>query len=102
MIAAVESAFEKALEDFKAGLKKKDQDNFKLTTLDDLTQEIDRLQAKHMSQRRGQNLARLKPFIEAMNQIGQIVELFSNSSEFVAFIWVGSQSSPGQLRRADH
>ncbi|OQD95723.1 hypothetical protein PENSOL_c019G09356 [Penicillium solitum] len=79
--------FERSLEAFKKDLNKKDRDNFKFSTLEDLEQCLTQLQAKHRSQRRMQNLNRLKPFLEAMNQFGKVVEVFCNSSEIVPFLW---------------
>lgn len=80
--------FERSLEVFKKDLNKKDRDNFKFSTLEDLEKCLTQLQAKHRSQRRMQNLNRLKPFLEAMNQFGKVVEVFCNSSELVPFLWV--------------
>lgn len=82
------SAFETALRQFQSELKKKDRDKFKDVTMRNLLDEIENIQKKHHSQRRGKNLARLKPFIEAMNQFGKVVEVFANTSEMVAFVWV--------------
>ncbi|CAI7590736.1 unnamed protein product [Penicillium crustosum] len=79
--------FERSLEVFKKDLNKKDRDNFKFSTLEDLEKCLTQLQAKHRSQRRMQNLNRLKPFLEAMNQFGKVVEVFCNSSELVPFLW---------------
>jgi hypothetical protein len=80
--------FEKTLEEFKKTLKKKDKENFKISTFADLEMSIGDLQAKQHSQRRQQALIRIKPFLEAMEQFGKIIEVFCNTSEFVAFIWV--------------
>ena len=81
-------AFEQALDDFKGTLKKKDLDRFKITTLEELLQDIENVQNKQLSQRRSKNLARLQPFLEAIQQLGKVIEVFSNASEFVAFVWV--------------
>ncbi|KAI1772544.1 hypothetical protein F4818DRAFT_426298 [Hypoxylon cercidicola] len=81
------SAFEAALGQFMSDLKKKDRDKFRNTTLNDLIDEVEKIQKKQQSQRRGRNLARLKPFIEAMDQFGKVVEVFANTSEMVAFVW---------------
>ncbi|KAJ5373531.1 hypothetical protein N7517_005537 [Penicillium concentricum] len=81
------SLFERSLEAFKKDLNKKERDNFKISTLEDLEQCLTQLQVKHRSQRRVQNLNRLKPFLEALNQFGKVVEVFCNSSEIVPFIW---------------
>lgn len=80
--------FEKALEEFKKTLKKKDKENFSFSTFADLEKTIGDLQAKQHSQRRQQALIRIKPFLEAMEQYGKVVEVFCNASAFVAFIWV--------------
>ncbi|CAI7641662.1 unnamed protein product [Penicillium glandicola] len=79
--------FERSLEAFKKDLGKKERDNFKFYELGDLEKCLTQLQAKHRSQRRMQNLNRLKPFIEAMNQFGKVVEIFCNTSEIVPFLW---------------
>jgi len=80
--------FERTLDDFKKDLSKKERDNFKFSTLEDLEQCLATIQAKQQSQRRVQNLNRLRPFLEAMDQFGKVVEIFCNSSEFVPFVWV--------------
>ncbi|KAF2178004.1 putative zinc finger protein [Zopfia rhizophila CBS 207.26] len=84
-------AFERALEEFRKGLKKRDQEeNFKKTTFDELKKCIGDLQTKQHSLRRLQNLNRLKPFLEAMEQYGKVVTIFCNSNDLVAFVWVAS------------
>ena len=82
------SAFQQALAQFKDGLKPRDKRNFTMTTLEDLKREIGQIQAAQNSKRRLQNLNRLRPFLEAMDQFGKVIEVFAQSSEFVAFVWV--------------
>lgn len=86
-------AFERVLEEFKKGLKKRDQENFKITTFKELRKSIGDLQTKQHSQRRLQNLNRLKPFLEAIEQYGKVVEVFCNSNDIVAFVWVSGFQS---------
>ncbi|KAI2626752.1 hypothetical protein GGR54DRAFT_483461 [Hypoxylon sp. NC1633] len=81
------SVFEAALVQFKSGLKKKDQDNFKNATLQGLLNEIENIQTAQHSKRRGENLGKLKPFIEAMDQFGKVIEVFGNTNVMVAFVW---------------
>ncbi|KAK2605748.1 hypothetical protein N8I77_008563 [Diaporthe amygdali] len=81
------SAFHTALKQFKDGLDHAEKEAFRLVELDDLLKEINDLQARLVRQRRGKNLARLRPFLEAIDQLGKVVEVFGNSSEFVAFVW---------------
>lgn len=85
--------FERALAQFKMGLKKRDQEAFKKTTLADLKQCIGELQDKQHSSRRLQNLHRIQPFLEAMDQFGKVIAVFANTNDFVAFIWVGTLES---------
>lgn len=82
------SAFHTALTQFKDGLDHVEKESFRLVKLEDLLREISEIQARLLRQRRGKNLARLRPFLEAVDQFGKVVEVFGNSSEFVAFIWV--------------
>lgn len=82
------SAFERVLDQFKNDLKKKDKDNFQMTSLETLNQAIGEIQKKQLTERRMQNMTRLKRFIEAMDEYGKVVETFCNSSQFVPFIWV--------------
>jgi hypothetical protein len=81
-------AFEDVLEKFKRELKKKDKENFKFVTFDELKSSIVELQAKQQSERRLRALTRLEPFLEAIKHLGTVVEVFCNSNEYVAFIWV--------------
>lgn len=82
------SAFHTALQHFKDGLDHVEKESFKVVKLEDLLKEINDLQARLLRQRRGKNLARLRPFLEAIDQLGKVVEVFANSSEFVSFVWV--------------
>src|SRR3569833_3392868 len=80
--------FEKALEDFKSGLMKKDRDQFGMATLPDLLKKVeDLLKAQH-AKRRGQNLALLKPFIEAMEQFDKIIKKNTNTTQNNTKKWV--------------
>jgi hypothetical protein len=82
------TAFERVLEEFKKDLKKKDKDNFQMTSLETLNQAIGEIQKQQQSERRMQNMTRLKRFIEAMAEYGKVIDTFCNGSQFVPFIWV--------------
>ncbi len=82
------TAFEQALAEFKKELKPKQQAAFQKTTLPDLLAAIDNIQKDQHSTRRLQAIGRLKPTLEALNQLGKVVETFVNTSEIVAFVWV--------------
>lgn len=87
------SAFERALAEFKADLKPKHQIAFQNTTLPDLFAAVDKIQKDQHATRRLQAIGRLKPTLEALNQLGKVVEIFVNTSEFVAFVWVSIRQS---------
>ncbi|KAF2267625.1 putative zinc finger protein [Lojkania enalia] len=82
--------FERALAQFKMGLKRRDQENFRKTTLADLRQCIGDLQDKQHASRRLKGLTRIQPFLEAMEQFGKVVTIFANTNDIVAFIWTSS------------
>jgi len=87
------TSFERALAEFKKDLKKRDQDSFKNTTLEELKKCIGDLQKKQHTSRRLQNLNRLRPFMEAIEQYGKVVTIFANTNEILAFVWVGDMHS---------
>jgi hypothetical protein len=88
MSSTYKQLFEQTLDEFKKDLSKKERESFKFSTLEDLKKCLASLQEKQQSQRRVQNLNRLAPFLEGMDQFGKVVEMFCNSSEFVPFVWV--------------
>ncbi|RYP30902.1 hypothetical protein DL767_006034 [Monosporascus sp. MG133] len=81
------SSFELALEAFKASLKRNDREKFANVKFQDLLDEMDKIQRDQQPKRRAKNLARLRPFLEAMEQFGKVIEVFTNTSEMVAFVW---------------
>lgn len=90
-LALRDPAFETALQRFKIGLTDADIDNFQFTSLQELKTTICDLQAKQASTRTAKNMARLKVFLEGMEQYGKVIEVFLNASGYVAFIWVSVQ-----------
>ncbi|RSL89343.1 hypothetical protein CEP51_001245 [Fusarium floridanum] len=79
--------FQTALEEFKKDLKKRDQENFKVTTRETLRTSIATLQVQQHAQRRLQNPNRLMPFLTAVEQYGEVVREFCDNNEIMAFIW---------------
>ncbi|KAF7537521.1 hypothetical protein G7054_g3664 [Neopestalotiopsis clavispora] len=92
------SAFEQALADFRDGLKrdglkKKDDELFRHVTRDSLLTHLEDVQNEQHTKRRGRNLARLQPMIEAMDQLGKVIEVFVNAQIFVAYVWIAGAYS---------
>lgn len=84
-------AFEQALSQFRAALGKDDLEDFRCTTLEDLQRAVLDIQSKHAAPRKLKNMTRLSGFLEAMKQFGNVVEVFLNVSEILAFVWVSFQ-----------
>jgi len=83
-----ETVFHDVLERFKDSLSDGDREDFQFTTLDDLQGVIATIQDKQASEKKMRNLTRLKKFLEAMDEYGKVIEIFLNSSQFIAFVWV--------------
>ncbi|KAI1091079.1 putative zinc finger protein [Rostrohypoxylon terebratum] len=82
-----QSAFEKAIGGFKEGLRRREIDDFKSTTLDELRTGIITLQATQHSKRELRNLNRLQPFLEATEQYAEVIREFCDNDDIVAFLW---------------
>jgi hypothetical protein len=80
--------FESLLKEFKRTLKRKERENFRTTTFKELEKTIGDIQARQHSQRRLQNLNRLKPFLEAVRQYEKVIKVFYDNDDILAFIWV--------------
>jgi hypothetical protein len=79
--------FQTILSSFKKRLTNKEQDDFRFTTLEDVRTEMARIQAEQANRKEMMNMPRMESFLEAMDQFGKVIEVFLNTSEFVAFIW---------------
>ncbi|KAI1279464.1 hypothetical protein F5Y07DRAFT_43858 [Xylaria sp. FL0933] len=80
-------AFERALERFRNKLTEEQYKQFKASSLDDVNAEIQAIQSRLGSLKKMRSLNRLSKFLEAMSQIEQLVQVFLNVSEVVAFVW---------------
>ena len=86
-MSASDDSFRLILSKFKKRLTQKEQDDFQFATLDDVRLEMARIQREQASKKEMMNMPRIQPFLEAMEQFGKVIEVFLNTSEFVAFIW---------------
>lgn len=82
------SSFDKALGEFKEGLGRREIEEFRTTTLKELKISIGKLQAQQHAQGQQQDLNRLQPFIEAIEQYGKMVGIFYSNDDIVTFVWV--------------
>lgn len=84
------SSFQKALDRFrsKSGLTLQELEDMGSTTLPNLQRALGVMQKKQQASRSMKHLKRLQPFLDAMRQYSQVVDVFANTSDCVAFIWV--------------
>jgi hypothetical protein len=87
--SSLSNAFQKAMNNFRADLRPEESDEIACTTLPQLKKTILEIQQKQISVRKANHMARLKRFLEAMEQYGKVVEVFLNTSNLLAFVWVG-------------
>lgn len=73
---------------FKGTLSEEQRNDFEFSTLEDFQATIVTIQNRQGSEKKMRNLARLRCFLEAMEQYGKVIEVFLNTSEIVCFIWV--------------
>lgn len=92
--------FELALEDFKkdAQLCPDELKDFRFADLNSLRSAIKRIQAEQEAKRRMRNMKRLEPFLQTMEQYGQTVDVFVNTSEILAFVWVSLREARENLQ----
>ena len=83
----LENSFEATLSDFKKRLTPKEQNDFQFTTLDGVKREIARIQKEQDDLKTMMNMSRIQSFLEGMNELGKVIEIFLNASNFVAFVW---------------
>jgi hypothetical protein len=83
----LENSFEATLLDFKKRLTPKEQNDFQFTTLDGVKREIARIQKEQDDLKTMMNMSRIQSFLEGMNELGKVIEVFLNASNFVAFVW---------------
>lgn len=84
--------FGKAVAKFKGRLNRTQAEQFAKCTIDDVRNQIRHIQDRHGSQRRLRNMDRLSKFVEGMDQLGKVVEVFLNLHNGVALIWVRGSS----------
>ncbi len=91
---AEQCVFAAALDAFKrtAGLTRAEAAEFQIGSLNELETTIRSIQDKQERSREMMYMKRLEPFLESMKQYGKVIEVFSNTSEILAWVWVSSCS----------
>ncbi|KAJ2905926.1 hypothetical protein MKZ38_003714 [Zalerion maritima] len=87
IMSTAEEIFDEGLRDFRARLSGREYADFQDTTLSNLKRKMDEIQRQQELNKSTMNMRRIERFLEGMNQISQVVEVFLNASEIVCFIW---------------
>jgi len=86
-MSTLEDDFNQVLAEFKKRLKPDERAKFALTSLNDLELAMKDVQEKQKKSKTAQNLTRIQPFLQAMMQYKEIIEVFLNASSMLCFIW---------------
>ncbi|XDG08565.1 hypothetical protein ABKA04_008180 [Annulohypoxylon sp. FPYF3050] len=84
---SLQSGFDEALSDFKKKLSSSELNEFQVATLDDLKVTILTIQKEQRARKQMAHMDRIRPFLEAMEQFGKVIEIFLNATDFLAFVW---------------
>ncbi|EGX44058.1 hypothetical protein AOL_s00210g219 [Orbilia oligospora ATCC 24927] len=86
----VGEGFEKSLEKFRQRLSPEQRQQFSFSSLDDVRAEMRKLQDQLGPQKKLRSFNKMKKFLEGMKQVEQLVQIFLNTSDVVAYVWVAS------------
>jgi len=81
------TALTRAITKFRNKLTGTELTEFSKSTYDDLGKALLDVQHQQEGRMETMNLARIKPCLEAMHQFGQVIEIFLNVADAVAFFW---------------
>jgi len=84
---ATGTALTRAITEFRNKLTGTELTEFSTTTYKQLCTALMQVQNEQESRKEAMNLARIKSCLEAMHQFGQVIEIFLNVSDAVAFVW---------------
>jgi len=84
---SVNAAFQMAVASFAASLTDKQRREFQGCSLKEVEDTIRGVEARLASQRQQRNMQRVSRFLEGMDQLGKVIEVFVNCDSTVAFIW---------------
>ncbi|KAK3986135.1 hypothetical protein QBC44DRAFT_373441 [Cladorrhinum sp. PSN332] len=86
-MASRDDPFKNAVDKFQRSLTPKERLEFQHCTLQHVEQTIKDLERSLAAKRKQRNMQRISKFVEGMNQLGQVVEVFLNVHATVAFVW---------------
>ena len=87
---SLDAEFRRVVDDFKAKaeLTPEELQYFRLSKLDDVTAILATIQKKQSQTGRLTYMKRIDPFLKTILEFGSVVEVFLNTSDILAFVWV--------------
>jgi hypothetical protein len=80
--------FHRVLSRFKDNLSDRYKSEFQSVNISDVYNALDLIQRQQEKKGTLRNLRRLRPFLDAIDQLSKVLDIFINSSEFISYIWV--------------
>jgi len=90
MSASPTTSFGRSLDKFREKLSDKQKREFSYTKLEDVEAAIQTIQERLGPAKRLRNFAKFRKFLEGMQHVEQLVTIFLNVHEVVAFVWVSN------------
>ncbi|KAH6624506.1 hypothetical protein B0J18DRAFT_456785 [Chaetomium sp. MPI-SDFR-AT-0129] len=84
---SLDATFQAATANFAASLTEKQRREFRGCSRKEVEDAIRGIETRLASQRRQRNMQRIAKFVEGMDQLGKVVEVFVNVDSAVAFVW---------------
>lgn len=88
MATSGKDAFTRALERFKGDLTDEQKTLFTCNSFKEVEDYIQKIEDQYGPQKKLRNMRRLSKFLGGMKQVEELVTIFLNVSEAVAFVWV--------------
>lgn len=85
--ASLDAVFQAAVASFEASLTEKQRREFRACSRKEVEDTIRAIDGRLASQRKQRNMQRIAKFVEGMDQLGRVIELFVNVDATVAFVW---------------
>ncbi|KAI8652052.1 hypothetical protein NCS56_01422000 [Fusarium sp. Ph1] len=87
MAANTKDGFTRALDSFRNTLTPEQRDDFSFNTLQDVQASVKNIQDRYGPEKKLRNMQRLSKFLDGMKQVEELVTIFLNVHEVVAFVW---------------
>lgn len=86
-MASVDVLFQDAVASFSRRLTQEEINDFNFSSLEDVLVAVEEIQDAQGRRRDMMHLARIKRFLEAMSQYGEVIAVFLNASPILCFVW---------------